>query len=101
MVTRSGAARNSSGMAISDDTGRDDDGHGGDGGDGGNDDEALVPLGAVLDEIQKRTTATAAETAMDVLKRARTPPSALDAERATLGALLLEPSSYEHVIDEG
>ncbi len=64
-------------------------------------DEALVPLGAVLEEIQKRTAATAEETALDVLKRARTPPHALDAERAVLGALLLEPSSYEAVIDEG
>jgi replicative DNA helicase len=88
-------------MAISDDTGRDDEENSGDDRDDGDDDEGLVPLGAVLDEIQKRTTANAAETAMDVLKRARTPPSALDAERATLGALLLEPSSYEHVIDEG
>jgi replicative DNA helicase len=63
--------------------------------------EGLVPLGAVLEEIQKRTALTASETAQDVLRRARTPPSALDAERAVLGALLLEPSSYEHVIDEG
>src|SRR4029077_5277227 len=53
------------------------------------------------EEIQKRTAAVAVETADDVLKKARTPPSALDAERAVLGALLLEPSSYEHVIDEG
>jgi replicative DNA helicase len=65
------------------------------------DEGALVPLGAILEEIQKRTAATAEETALDVLKRARTPPHALDAERAVLGALLLEPSSYEQVIDEG
>ena len=68
---------------------------------GDEDDEALVPLGAVLEEIQRRTAVTASETAADVLKRARTPPSALDAERAVLGALLLEPSSYERVLDEG
>jgi replicative DNA helicase len=63
--------------------------------------EALVPLGAVLEEIQKKTALTASEAANDVLKRARTPPHALDAERAVLGALLLEPSSFEHVVDEG
>src|SRR5262249_17525608 len=53
------------------------------------------------EEIQKHTASTATETAHELLKRARLPPSALDAERAVLGALLLEPSSYEHVVDEG
>lgn len=88
-------------MAISEDPGHEDEDTLGEGShDEGEEHEALVPLGAVLDEIQKRTALTAGETAHEVLKRARTPPSALDAERATLGALLLEPSSYEHVVDE-
>jgi replicative DNA helicase len=63
--------------------------------------DALVPLGAVLEEIQRQTALTASEAAHDVLKRTRTPPHALDAERAVLGALLLEPSAYESVVDEG
>ena len=63
--------------------------------------EALVPLGAVLEQIEKRTAEAAHETAEELLRRARTPPAALDAERGVLGALLLEPAAYEVVLDEG
>ena len=65
------------------------------------DDEALVPLGEVLTAIEQERQAAAKATASDVLRRTRTPPHAIDAERAVLGALLLEPAAYEAVIDEG
>ena len=65
------------------------------------DDEALVPLGDVLQALDRERQQAAQETASDLLRRTRTPPHAMDAERAVLGALLLEPSSYENVVDEG
>lgn len=65
------------------------------------DEEALVPLGDVLQALDRERQAAAQETASDLLRRTRTPPHAMDAERAVLGALLLEPSSYEAVVDEG
>lgn len=61
----------------------------------------LVPLGDVLAELTRQRGQVASETASELLRRTRTPPSAMDAERAVLGGLLLEPSTYEHVIDEG
>jgi replicative DNA helicase len=80
------------------DDGRDDD----DLGDGAvDDDEALVPLGDVLQALDRERQEAARETASELLRRTRTPPHALDAERAVLGALLLEPSAYDDVVDEG
>jgi replicative DNA helicase len=69
----------------------------------GDDDEfeALVPLGKVIEALDSQADAAAHETASELLQRSRTPPHALDAERAVLGALLLEPGSYERVVDEG
>ena len=64
------------------------------------DDDALVPLGDVLAAIERERLDAAKETASELLRRTRTPPHALDAERAVLGALLLEQSAYETVIDE-
>ncbi|MBM4280553.1 MAG: replicative DNA helicase [Deltaproteobacteria bacterium] len=63
-------------------------------------DEALVPLGDVLQAIDRERQQAAQQTASEVLRRTRTPPHALDAERAVLGALLLEPSAFSTVIDE-
>ena len=68
---------------------------------GVDDDEALVPLGEVLTAIENERQAAAKATASELLRRTRTPPHAIDAERAVLGALLLEPAAYEAVIDEG
>ncbi len=65
------------------------------------DDEALVPLGDVLQAIDRERQEAARATASELLRRTRTPPHALDAERAVLGALLLEPSAYDDVVDEG
>jgi replicative DNA helicase len=72
-----------------------------DAGDDGDDDAALVPLGDVLQALDREREQAAQETASALLRRTRTPPHALDAERAVLGALLLEPSAYEAVVDEG
>jgi replicative DNA helicase len=60
-----------------------------------------VPLGAVLEELDKQTADVAADTAADLLKLSRTPPSVLDCERATLGALLLSPACYDPVAETG
>jgi replicative DNA helicase len=60
----------------------------------------LIPLGAVLNELERRTGEAASETARALLPNVRTPPNALDAERALLGGLLLEPNAMEKVIDE-
>ena len=62
--------------------------------------EGLVPLGDVLNAIELERQDAARATASDLLKRTRTPPHAMDAERAVLGALLLEPGAYESVVDE-
>ena len=67
---------------------------------GDDDDEALVPLGDVLLALDRERQQAAQETASELLRRTRTMPHALDAERAVLGALMLEPSSYESVVDE-
>jgi replicative DNA helicase len=67
----------------------------------GDDDEALVPLGDVLNALDRERQQAAQQTASELLRRTRTPPHALDAERAVLGALLIEPSAYESVVDEG
>jgi replicative DNA helicase len=73
----------------------------GDGDEGVDDEEALVPLGDVLLAIDRERQEAARATASELLRRTRTPPHALDAERAVLGALLLEPSAYEDVVDAG
>ncbi len=78
----------------SDEDDADDDGY-------DDDDDALVPLGEVLTALDAERQSAAKETASDLLRRTRTPPHALDAERAVLGALLLEPAAYEAVVDEG
>lgn len=65
------------------------------------DDEALVPLGEVLAALDGARTGVAEETARDVLRATRTPPHAMDAERAVLGALLLEPTTFDEVVDTG
>jgi replicative DNA helicase len=76
--------------------------NGDDDGDGdGDGDEALVPLGEVLNAIEAERLEAARATASDLLRRTRTPPHATDAERAVLGALLLEPAAYEAVVDQG
>jgi replicative DNA helicase len=62
--------------------------------------EALVPLGQMLDALAVERDRAAQESSK-ALVHTRTPPAALDAERALLGALLLEPSAYEAVVDEG
>jgi replicative DNA helicase len=80
---------------------RDDDGDDGDDDGDRDDDEALVPLGDVLQAIDRERQEAARATASELLRRTRTPPHALDAERAVLGALLLEPSAYDNVVDEG
>ena len=63
--------------------------------------DALVPLGTVLAEIEKQTAEAALETAQRLLPTGKTPPHALDAERALLGGLLIEPSATEKALDEG
>jgi replicative DNA helicase len=64
-------------------------------------DDAMVPLGDMLDAMaEQRRTATAVSAA-EIIKHSRVPPHAMDAERALLGALLIEPNAYEAVIDEG
>lgn len=60
-----------------------------------------VPLGAVLEQIEAQTEDVAAETAADVLKLTRSPPAALDCERAVLGALLISPACYDDVVETG
>ena len=62
---------------------------------------ALVPLGNVLAELEKRTAEAASETAQRLLPTHKTPPHALDAERALLGGVLIEPSAVEKALDEG
>ena len=69
--------------------------------DDGEDEDALVPLGEVLAAIDQERQEAARATASDLLRRTRTPPHAVDAERAVLGALLLEPGAYESVLDAG
>jgi replicative DNA helicase len=78
-----------------------DPGDGDDGDTGVDDAEALVPLGEVLNAIEAERHEAARATASDLLRRTRTPPHATDAERAVLGALLLEPAAYEAVVDQG
>jgi replicative DNA helicase len=65
------------------------------------DEEGLVPLGDVLQAIDRERQDAARATASDLLRRTRTPPNAVDAERAVLGALLLEPAAFETVADQG
>lgn len=62
--------------------------------------QELVPLGAVLEALQRRTQQRADMVAADVAPTTRVPPNALDAERALLGGLLIEPEAMEKVIDQ-
>jgi replicative DNA helicase len=62
--------------------------------------ELLVPLGDVLAELEKRTREVTTRAAEELLPTTRTPPNAVDAERALLGGLLIEPSAFERVVDE-
>ena len=67
-----------------------------------NDDEDLVPLGDALGAINEQRTGAAQQAAREVLRSDyRTPPSALDAERAVLGAMLLSQDVIDGVIGEG
>jgi len=82
-----------------------DGGHGRDDGGQGDDDsvvedELLVPLGDVLVELEKRSREVATRAAEEILPTTRTPPNAVDAERALLGGLLIEPGAFERVVDE-
>ena len=58
-------------------------------------------LSDLLDALAKKNQSLATEKASDILKTARTPPHALDAERAVLGGLLLDPNAFDEVLDEG
>lgn len=61
----------------------------------------LVSLEAVLAAVDQQSEAAAGETARTLLDRTRTPPHALDAERAVLGGLLISESAMEAVIGVG
>ena len=66
------------------------------------DDEDMVPLGAMLDQMDKQRGAMAAEAATTQLRTAgRSPPASMDAERAVLGALLLHPPAFDTVLEAG
>lgn len=58
----------------------------------------LTPLGELLDQAAAETTARA-ELAVAPMSKAL-PPSALDAERAVLGAILLEPSTWPAIASQ-
>ncbi len=65
---------------------------------------ALVPLGEALQElVQSVRSKNALQQAGDskALSQVRTPPNALEAERALLGGLLLNAESIESVFEEG
>lgn len=62
----------------------------------------LVPIGAFLEGIQKWETDVAEDTAVRTLKLAgRSLPSALDAERAVLGAIILDGTTLKDAVDVG
>ncbi len=61
----------------------------------------LVPLGALLEGVGQGHALAAAEAAREVAKRARTPPAALDAERAVLGAMLGSVTAIDDVLPTG
>ncbi|MBL92950.1 MAG: replicative DNA helicase [Myxococcales bacterium] len=58
-------------------------------------------LGNLLDALAEKNESIATQQAGDILKTARTPPHAMDAERAVLGGLLLDPRAFDEVMDEG
>lgn len=58
------------------------------------DEEGLVPLGDVLVALDAERKAAAQETAADLLRRNRAPPNAMDAERAVLGACLMDGGDH-------
>jgi replicative DNA helicase len=61
----------------------------------------LIPIGQVLGELERQSKDAASETAAQLLPVGRTPPNAMDAERALLGGLLLDPAALEKVIEVG
>jgi len=69
--------------------------------DGYDEEDDLVPLGMVLEELAERSKATTSEAVKELLPNTRTPPNAIDAERALLGGLLIEPEAVDRVIDVG
>jgi replicative DNA helicase len=60
-----------------------------------------VQLGAVMDAMVTGSEEAAQAAAADLLQLARTPPHSLDAEQNLLGGLLIEPSAYDAVDNEG
>lgn len=65
------------------------------------DDAELVPLGAVLTQIHERTEVAAQAAADHALSSMQQPPSNLDAERAVLGAMLVDSVAVDRVIETG
>ena len=63
--------------------------------------QQIVPLGSLLEEMKLQRTQAAESKAKDLLPNTRLPPSAPDAERALLGGLLIDPSSFERTVEEG
>ncbi len=63
--------------------------------------EALVPLGQVLAELSQRADEAERTLLEGLLPNTRTPPNALDAERALLGGVMIDPAAFEKVIEEG
>jgi replicative DNA helicase len=65
------------------------------------DTESLVPLGDMLMALEEQRRTATAMSAAELVKGTRVPPHAMDAERALLGALLLEHNAYEAAVEEG
>lgn len=68
---------------------------------GCDDDEPMVALGDALAAVDAGRAEAASAAAAEVLRTARTPPQALDAERAVLGAMLLSAAAYDDAVGEG
>lgn len=66
------------------------------------DDEPLVSLGALTTALSQEDERRAREAAQQHLLRAtKTPPHAIEAERAVVGAVLLDPSTFDAAMAEG
>ena len=63
--------------------------------------QSLVPLGSILKELDRQAEDAASESAARILPSGRTPPNAVEAERALIGGLLLDPGALEVVIEAG
>jgi replicative DNA helicase len=61
----------------------------------------IVPLGSILEEMKIQRSQAAEDKARDLVPNTRLPPSATDAERALIGGLLIDPSSFERTVEEG